>query len=67
MTALEKIKAIDESNRSGGPIPNGRIEFLLRAFREMREIALGDELVMGLLGEKPRWTIDEIFEERMKQ
>lgn len=64
MTALERIKEIEKRNRTRGPIPDSRIEFLLRAFNAMWEVAkesnvhIADECWGDL-------NIDEEFERRM--
>lgn len=71
MTAIERIKEIEESYMKGsGLVEDEETEFLLKAFKVMRDIAIrnvDDELTGPQsklnLAEK---GIDEEFEDRMK-
>lgn len=40
MKATERIKEIDDANRTNGPFPDPTKEFLLKAFKVMRSIAV---------------------------
>lgn len=71
MTALERIKEIDYSNRSTGPIPNGTIVFLFKAFHVVREISISStyhnsDREDGESKDQYQKEIDEAFEERMQ-
>lgn len=76
MTALERMKAIKDIPRAASQYPGDLIgdhNFLLRAFRVMREIAIDFHLadLEALFGQKihrpdPERHIDQEFEQRMK-
>lgn len=66
MTALERIKEIDISNRMNGPIPDGTIIFLIQAFKRMRGIAVNE----SYCHDSPEISllyIDKEFEKQMSK